>query len=31
MYVAIYRFNKSYDEIMAGTYQEDLFYQTNMC
>ncbi|HIZ41716.1 MAG TPA: dNTP triphosphohydrolase [Candidatus Gemmiger excrementigallinarum] len=29
MYVAIYRFNKSYDEIMAGTYQEDLFYQTN--
>lgn len=29
MYVAVFRFSASYDEIMAGTYQEDLFYQTN--
>lgn len=29
MYSAVYRFGKSYDDIMAGCYQEDLFYQTN--
>lgn len=29
MYVAVFRFSTSYNEIMAGTYQEDLFYQTN--
>ena len=29
MYVAVYRFGLSYDEIMAGRYQEDLFYETN--
>lgn len=29
MYTAVYRFVASYDEIMAGTFREDLFYQTN--
>ena len=29
MYVAVYRFGKSYEDIMAGRYQEDLFYKTN--
>lgn len=29
MYVAVYRFGKSYADIMAGTYQEDLFFETN--
>lgn len=29
MYVAVYRFSRSYDEIMKGEYQEDLFYGTN--
>ena len=29
MYVAVYRFGKSYDDIMAGRYREDLFYKTN--
>lgn len=29
MYVAVYRFSKSYRTIMAGRYQEDLFHQTN--
>lgn len=29
MYTAVYRFSNSYDEILAGTFQEDLFYETN--
>ena len=29
MYVAVYRFSRSYREIMAGTYTNDLFYGTN--
>ena len=29
MYVAVYRFSKSYRDIMAGRYQQDLFYQTH--
>lgn len=29
MYTAVYRFLRSYDEIMAGTFREDLFYDTN--
>lgn len=29
MYVAAYRFSKSYKEILAGTYKYDLFYDTN--
>lgn len=29
MYVVVYRFFKSYDEIMEGRYQYDLFYDTN--
>lgn len=29
MYVACWRFSKSYDEILAGTYKEDLFYNNN--
>ena len=29
MYIAVYRFSRSYDEIMKGQYQQDLFYGTN--
>lgn len=29
MFVAIYRFSKSYGEIKDGTYKQDLFYDTN--
>lgn len=29
MYVACYRFKKSQDEILTGTYEHDLFYITN--
>lgn len=29
MYVAVYRFSRSYSEIMAGEYTNDLFYYTN--
>ena len=29
MYVVVYRFSRSYREIMAGTYTNDLFYGTN--
>lgn len=29
MYVVSYRFSKSYDDIMNGTFKEDLFYETN--
>ena len=29
MYVVIYRFSASYREIMEGTYEHDLFYETN--
>lgn len=29
MYTAVFRFSNSYQEIMAGTFQEDLFYETN--
>lgn len=29
MYVAAYRFSRSYDEIMEGIYKYDLFYDTN--
>lgn len=29
MYVVAYRFSKSYTEIMNGTYQEDMFFETN--
>ena len=29
MYAAVYRFSKNYEDIMAGRYQEDLFYETN--
>lgn len=29
MYVAVYRFSRSYSDIMAGTYSNDLFYETN--
>lgn len=29
MYVVVYRFSKNYDEIMAGAYEEDMFFETN--
>ena len=29
MYVAVYRFSRSYTDIMAGEYIHDLFYETN--
>ena len=29
MYVACWRFSKSYDEILQGEYQYDLFYKNN--
>ena len=29
MYVVTYRFSKSYDDIMKGTYKEDMFFDTN--
>lgn len=29
MYIAVYRFSKSYSYIMAGNYTNDLFYKTN--
>lgn len=29
MYVAVYRFSKSYQAIMDGTYEDDLFKETN--
>lgn len=29
MYVACYRFSRSYDSILTGVYQDDLFYDTN--
>lgn len=29
MYVVAYRFSKSYDDIMAGSFNEDLFWATN--
>jgi dGTPase len=28
MYVAVYRFSRSYDDIMSGNYQKDLFHDT---
>lgn len=29
MYIACYRFSRSYEEILSGTYEKDLFYDTN--
>ena len=29
MYVAVYRFSRSYSEIMSGSFTHDLFYETN--
>ena len=29
MYVAVYRFSRSYKKIMSGKYTEDLFFETN--
>ena len=29
MYTAVFRFSNSYDDILAGTFREDLFYETN--
>lgn len=29
MYIAVYRFSRSYSDIMAGNFQDDLFYYTN--
>ncbi len=29
MFVAVYRFSASYRDIIAGTYEHDLFYETN--
>lgn len=29
MYIVAYRFSRSYPEIMNGTYEQDMFYETN--